>query len=160
MAPLYEEVGFIARGHFAVGKVDCVASPEICDHYQIDAYPYIFCFRKGGTEKFEYPGNNDPANILRWTEDFCNDRQLLPRSDVVELNKKNFDLVVKPDSKVLIEFVTPWCKFSQRLSPIFTKTATYLRGRANLAKVDCTQNEEICSYFKVESYPTLICFKY
>jgi protein disulfide isomerase len=58
-----------------------------------------------------------------------------------------------------VEFYAPWCGHCKQLAPVFVEVAKALKANgANvvLAKVDCTQQKQICS--DVQGYPTLKLF--
>jgi len=55
----------------------------------------------------------------------------------------------------LIEYYAPWCGHCNALAPIYNELAGALTGKVNVAKIDCTKNEEICSKEGVRGYPTI-----
>jgi protein disulfide isomerase len=68
------------------------------------------------------------------------------------------DFVAENDFS-FIEFYAPWCGHCKQLTPVFVEVAKTLKeNNANvvLAKVDCTQQKQICS--DVQGYPTLKLF--
>jgi len=75
-------------------------------------------------------------------------------SEVFTLTEANFDELTS-DGSWLIEFYAPWCSHCKKLSPIFDEAAKALKGKINLAKVDCTTEKGLSSRFSVKSYPTL-----
>jgi thioredoxin domain-containing protein 5 len=75
--------------------------------------------------------------------------------DVLDLTAANFDATIKGKA-TLIKFYAPWCGHCKNLAPTWDKLATALKGKAQIAKVDCTVHAEVCSQFDVQGYPTLI----
>ncbi|KAI1779807.1 protein disulfide isomerase [Hypoxylon cercidicola] len=81
-------------------------------------------------------------------------------SDVTQLNKDTFNDFVKENDLVLAEFFAPWCGHCKALAPEYEEAATTLKEKSiKLAKVDCTEESELCQSFGVEGYPTLKIFR-
>lgn len=81
-------------------------------------------------------------------------------SDVVQLNKDTFDDFVKGNEIVLAEFFAPWCGHCKALAPEYEEAATTLKEKnIKLAKVDCTEESDLCQTYGVEGYPTLKVFR-
>jgi len=81
-------------------------------------------------------------------------------SDVIELTDANFDQNLKEHDVVLVEFFAPWCGHCKTLAPKYEVAATQLKGKAHIAKIDCTLNEKTCGRFEVRGYPTLKLFRH
>jgi len=79
----------------------------------------------------------------------------LSAGDVIELTAGNFDATVKGKA-TFVKFYAPWCGHCKNLAPTWDKLATALKGKAQIAKVDCTAHASICTEFNIEGYPTLI----
>lgn len=61
---------------------------------------------------------------------------------------------------MLIEFFAPWCRHCQALAPEFDTASIQLRDDGiKLAKVDCTQEQSLCSDYQIEGFPTLKVFR-
>lgn len=81
-------------------------------------------------------------------------------SDVVSLTKGSFDNFMKENDLVLAEFFAPWCGHCKALAPKYEEAATELKPKnIRLAKVDCTEEEELCKDNGIEGYPTLKVFR-
>jgi protein disulfide-isomerase A1 len=77
-------------------------------------------------------------------------------SDVVQLKKDTFDDFVKTNDLVLAEFFAPWCGHCKALAPEYEEAATTLKEKnIKVAKIDCTEEADLCQEHGVEGYPTL-----
>jgi thiol-disulfide isomerase/thioredoxin len=77
--------------------------------------------------------------------------------DVVEMNTALFNQHVgkDPNSPWFVDFFAPWCAHCITLKPVYDELATRLKGRCNVARVDCTEERELCWEHKIMGYPTL-----
>lgn len=80
----------------------------------------------------------------------------------IELNANNFkDAIAEKNHFVM--FYAPWCGHSRKLFPIWEQLAETFNLRTDprvvIAKVDCTENHELCVQNVVTGYPTLKFFK-
>ncbi|KAI8374327.1 thioredoxin-like protein [Radiomyces spectabilis] len=81
-------------------------------------------------------------------------------SDVLTLTQKNFATEVLDKDLMLVEFFAPWCGHCRALAPEYEKAATELKAKdIPIAKVDCTENQDLCQEYEVQGYPTLKVFR-
>lgn len=79
-----------------------------------------------------------------------------------EFTVDQFDSQVKQKECTLVMFYAPWCGHCKRLKPDFEAAAKVLhasKDNVQLARVDCTTQEQLCTRFGVGGYPTLKYFK-
>ncbi|CAE6500976.1 unnamed protein product [Rhizoctonia solani] len=82
-------------------------------------------------------------------------------SDVLDLNNDTFKTTVDGEELILVEFFAPWCGHCKALAPQYEEAATTLKTAGiKLAKVDCTENADLCQANGVGGYPTLKVFRH
>eukprot|EP01118_Nematostelium_gracile_P011545 TRINITY_DN4112_c0_g1_i3.p1 TRINITY_DN4112_c0_g1~~TRINITY_DN4112_c0_g1_i3.p1 ORF type:complete len:252 (+),score=95.33 TRINITY_DN4112_c0_g1_i3:227-982(+) len=77
-----------------------------------------------------------------------------PPTDILTLTDETFPVQVRKGDW-LVEFIVPWCGHCQRLQPPFELAAGKLKGKYNVAKVDCTTQAATCGGQMVKGYPTI-----
>ena len=80
-------------------------------------------------------------------------------SEIIINSMEEFDAVVNGDKVTLVDFWASWCGPCKMLMPTIEEVAKELDGKANVAKVNVDDNEDIAIKFKIMSIPTLMIFK-
>jgi len=79
--------------------------------------------------------------------------------NVYNLNKENFEEIVKNNEKVIVDFWASWCMPCKMVAPIFEKLAEKYKNEIIFAKLNVDENSEIASRFNIMSIPTFLVFK-
>lgn len=82
-------------------------------------------------------------------------------SKVAVLDIETFPDFIAENNLVLAEFYAPWCGHCKKLAPEYEEAAAYLAENEEgiaLAKVDCTDNKDLCMEYEIQGFPTLIIF--
>lgn len=82
-------------------------------------------------------------------------------SQLIELDKKNFDSVVYESGKdTFVEFYATWCGHCKKLAPVLEELGdTYKASDVQIARIECDENRVICSQFGIQGFPTMKLFK-
>ncbi|KAJ7514354.1 hypothetical protein O6H91_23G040500 [Diphasiastrum complanatum] len=83
------------------------------------------------------------------------------------LTTENFDSYANSYPILAVNFYAPWCYWSNRLKPSWEKAAQIITqrydpdvdGRIMLAKVDCTQSQDLCRRHHIQGYPSIRIFR-
>ncbi|RWR99954.1 thioredoxin domain-containing protein 5-like protein [Dinothrombium tinctorium] len=148
-----------------ISKFDCDAYPAICQKYEVKGYPTLLWIVDGKVKE-KYSGARTHEDLKKFVdtkkkEDISETRKegKVRSEDVVAyVTDSNFKAYIKSGLS-FVQFFTPWCVRSRKLAPIWEELGKKLLGKVRVAKVDCSQFDNLCNRFDVEAYPTLIAFK-
>lgn len=79
-------------------------------------------------------------------------------SPVLQVDHKSYDkLIAKSNYTSIVEFYAPWCGHCRNLKPAYEKAAKNLAGLAQVAAVNCDdeENKPLCGSMGVQGFPTL-----
>jgi thiol-disulfide isomerase/thioredoxin len=87
--------------------------------------------------------------------------------DSVPLTGRNFDTFTHQFPILVVNFYAPWCYWCNLLKPSWEKAAKQIKerydpemdGRVILAKVDCTQEGDLCRRNHIQGYPSIRIFR-
>ncbi|KAF8931208.1 thioredoxin-like protein [Dissophora ornata] len=153
---------------FKFAEVDCLAQPGVCEDSDIVSYPTMQLFYKGKpVSKYNKRRTTEALKefVDAMSAEYINvpsnvkvqevgDVKVNALGKVVVLDQENYGRRTR-FGPWLIEYYAPWCGHCKALAPIYDELAVALKGQVNVAKVDCTQNEEICHKEKIRGYPTI-----
>ncbi|XP_022735680.1 protein disulfide-isomerase 5-3-like isoform X2 [Durio zibethinus] len=85
----------------------------------------------------------------------------------VPLNGVSFDRLSHEYPILVVNFYAPWCYWSTRLKPSWEKAAKIIKerydpetdGRILMAKVDCTEEVDLCRRHHIQGYPSIRIFR-
>ncbi|CAL0328919.1 unnamed protein product [Lupinus luteus] len=85
----------------------------------------------------------------------------------LSLTTQNFDKYVHQFPITVVNFYAPWCSWCQRLKPSWEKADKVIKerhdpeidGRILVAKVDCTQEGDLCRRHHIQGYPSIRIFR-
>jgi len=58
-----------------------------------------------------------------------------------------------------VKFYAPWCHHCQKMAPNWEQLAKEMKGKLNIAEVNCDANSQLCKDMGVNGYPTLQLFR-
>jgi thioredoxin 1 len=79
--------------------------------------------------------------------------------EILELDYRNFSIVINRNKLTLVDFWAPWCGPCQTMFAIFSKLSKNYSDRIIFARVNIDNNPKIASEYEVFSIPSFILFK-
>ncbi|KAG0203646.1 hypothetical protein BGX28_004133 [Mortierella sp. GBA30] len=173
LAPTWEQAAINhkdlkrTRG-FKFAEVDCFAEADLCEDNDIVSYPTMRLFYKGKSiTKFNKKRSVEGLTdfVTTYSAEYIDVPSNVNASEVGEVRANPLGKVVALDSDSyakrtpfgpwLIEYYAPWCGHCKALAPTYEQLALALKDKVNVAKVDCTTNENICRKVYIRGYPTI-----
>ncbi|KAF8934851.1 hypothetical protein BGZ58_005413 [Dissophora ornata] len=151
---------------FRFAEVNCLIEGDVCEDNDVTGYPSLQLFRDGRKvnvykgarsleEMSEFVRTKAEEFAKEAGKDNSSDSAVNPLGQVIALDPKTYDSALKDGQPWLIEYYAPWCGHCKALAPVYEELAMTLKGKVNVAKVDCPANEVICRSQKVRGYPTI-----
>ena len=80
-------------------------------------------------------------------------------NDVMVLNDETFEEGLKKYDPLMVLFYAPWCSYSKKFQPEFSKAASILKkDNLILAKLDASNNRKIAKKYEIKGFPTVYLF--
>ncbi|KAG0252461.1 hypothetical protein BG011_006947 [Mortierella polycephala] len=178
LAPMWEQVAAEHKDWkrtkgFKFAEVDCIAQGGLCEDNDVVSYPTMRLYYKG-MPAAKYSKKRSVETISEYVATMAAEYINVPKDvkieEVGEVKVNALGKVVDLDIESferrtqfgpwLIEYYAPWCGHCKNLAPIYDEVAVALKDKVNVAKVDCTKNEEICRKEHVPGFPTIKLHQY
>ncbi|KAF9295377.1 hypothetical protein BGZ74_010837 [Mortierella antarctica] len=166
LAPFWEQAAVDHQSlrntkDFKFAEVNCIIEGDVCDDNDVKGYPSMQLFNKGKKVQ-DYNGDRTTEALGSFAEEQAAEYDpKVTHADVsnehgkvVVLTSKNYKETIQ-DGPWLVEYYAPWCGHCKALAPIYDELAVALKGKVNVAKVDCPANEDVCRSQGVRAYPTI-----
>jgi thioredoxin 1 len=85
------------------------------------------------------------------------DAQLLTLKTLKMSN--SFDIIIKSEKPVLIDFSADWCGPCKMLAPILKQVKDSLGERITILKIDVDKNQALASKYQVRGVPTMVLYQ-
>ena len=171
MKPEYEKAAETMKNKKIPGvlaALDATKEGAVAAQFNVRGYPTVKYFSNG---EFKFDVNvRDAEKIIEFMKNPAEPPPPPPAekpweeepSEVVHLNDETFKPFLKKKKHVIVMFYAPWCGHCKRTKPEFVKAADHFKDdpRVELAAVDCTKHNGICSAYEVRGYPTIKYYSY
>ncbi|GEQ70618.1 hypothetical protein JCM33374_g4296 [Metschnikowia sp. JCM 33374] len=149
--------------------------------YKVPGFPTLLLFH-GDDKPVEFEGSRDLESISNFVQHVSGitlrgsesedteegDDNFGGVSKIIQVNDNSFqDDVLRANHKTLVAFVAPWCKYCQKLKPIWNRLANRIFSEdgetVRFAEVDLSDSnkahvEHIVGQFGISSMPTILYF--
>jgi thioredoxin 1 len=71
----------------------------------------------------------------------------------------SFDIIIKSEKPVLIDFSADWCGPCKMLAPILKQVKDSLGERITILKIDVDKNQALASKYQVRGVPTMVLYQ-
>lgn len=75
-----------------------------------------------------------------------------------EMNRADYDKLIKSDEIVLIDFYADWCGPCKKMKPSLDEIAQEMEGKMTLIRIDADENAELCQDLSIDALPTLMVY--
>jgi len=185
MAPAWDQLAkaFEDDEYVSIGRVDCTLDRDLCSKHEVRGYPTLLLFSNGMKEE-KYQGGRDFQELYAYVtqhskkyveaklnaKDIVGDVQQVAdepdldiqvkKDAVLTLNEGSFEATIS-QGITFVKFFAPWCGHCRNLAPTWEELAQKYSSQADIkiAKVDCTEENSLCSRHSVRGYPTLLLFR-
>ncbi|CAD7961393.1 unnamed protein product [Amoebophrya sp. A120] len=182
LAPEYEKAAKATKGVIGFVAVEDQAAMQ---EYGVQGFPTIKWFGANKSKPEDYRSGRDAKSMVEFAMKKVNDMVSSKigggnfggsssggsgggsggsggsgGGDTVVLTDSNFDDLVMKDSKNVwfVKFYAPWCGHCKAMAGDWDKTATAMKGKVKVAKMDATTETGVPGRFGVRGFPTIKLF--
>lgn len=77
-------------------------------------------------------------------------------ADLLHIEEKDFDEVIKTKETVLVDFYATWCPPCKMLAPVLEKVAKKVDDNYLIVKINVDECEKLSKKFGIMSVPTMV----
>ena len=75
------------------------------------------------------------------------------------INKEEFNQLLKGEKPVLVDFWAPWCSYCRRIGPAYDKVAAQYAESLEVVKVNIDEEPLLANLEHIEVIPTLVLYQ-
>ncbi|XP_028967068.1 thioredoxin domain-containing protein 5 [Galendromus occidentalis] len=163
LAPTWEDLAasYAESTGVTIASVDCTEHKAVCSRFEIKGYPTLLFLQNGGKTVEKYQGSRTIEDLTKFVDKLVKEEakheEENPEAAPLLLTEDTFESTIA-SGVTFVKFFAPWCGHCRNLAPTWTDLARKVTT-AKIAKVDCTEQDRICSEKEIQGYPSLILYK-
>ena len=75
------------------------------------------------------------------------------------INKEEFNQLLKGEKPVLVDFWAPWCSYCCRINPAYDRVAAQFADSVEVVKINIDDEGQLANLEQIEVIPTLVLYK-
>ena len=75
------------------------------------------------------------------------------------INKEEFNQLLKGEKPVLVDFWAPWCSYCRRINPAYDRVAAQFADSVEVVKVNIDDEGQLANLEQIEVIPTLVLYR-
>ena len=90
------------------------------------------------------------------------DKKSFKENAIKRLTKQDHEEFIKSNENVVVKFFSPHCPHCKKMAPTYSEFAIKMQNdykNVHVAEVDCSMYRDVCGYYKIGGYPTILFFK-
>ena len=75
------------------------------------------------------------------------------------INKEEFNQLLKGEKPVLVDFWAPWCSYCRRINPAYDRVAAQFEESVEIVKINIDDEGQLANLEQIEVIPTLVIYR-
>lgn len=75
------------------------------------------------------------------------------------INKEEFNQLLKGEKPVLVDFWAPWCSYCRRINPAYDRVAAQFEESVEIVKINIDDEGQLANLEQIEVIPTLVLYR-
>ncbi|KAB1155065.1 thioredoxin domain-containing protein [Flavobacterium luteum] len=95
------------------------------------------------------------GGILKWNSAGMD----IPSDKIIGVSSKEYEELLLPDKKVLVNFYAEWCAPCKKMAPYIKKMQDEMTDKVRIVRLNADENKTILKELKIDELPTLILYE-